>query len=125
MERAEGRFPRGGSGDRVVPLCKRRFLLEDRITPPNGRFFPPREKIANNFTSLRELAGEGYVPPVKPVFLGDGPSSPRYKMMSPRDKFTYPKDMVGNKPVFSRERLAEMERFVRSIIPPRVSPSQR
>ena len=25
----KGRFPRGGSGDRVVPLSKRRFLLED------------------------------------------------------------------------------------------------
>ena len=29
-------------------------------------------------------------------------------MMSTRDKFTSPKDMVGNKPVFSR-RVAEIE----------------
>ena len=43
-------------------------------------------------------------------------------MMSPRDKFTSPKYMVGNKPVFSRETVAEMERLVRCISPPRVSP---
>ena len=99
-ERAEGRFPRGGYGDRVVPLSKRRFLPEDRITLPNGRFFLPREKIVDNYTSSREKAGEGHVPPVIPVFQGGGSSSPRYKIMSPMEKFTSPKDMVGNKPVF-------------------------
>ena len=41
--------------------------------------------------------------------------------MFPKDKFTSPKDMVGNKLVFSRERIAEMERPARRIIPPRVS----
>ena len=46
-------------------------------------------------------------------------------MMSSQDKFTSPKDMVENKPVFSRERLVEMERSVRCIILPRVSPGQR
>ena len=46
-------------------------------------------------------------------------------MMSLKEKFTSLKGMVGNKPVFSRERVAEMERPVRCIIPPRVSPSQR
>ena len=46
-------------------------------------------------------------------------------MMSPRDKFTSPKDMVGNKPVFSREKVVEMENPVRCIIPPRVSLGQR
>ena len=46
-------------------------------------------------------------------------------MMSLRDKFTSPKYMVGNKPVFSKERVVEMERYVRCIIPPRVSPGQR
>ena len=46
-------------------------------------------------------------------------------MMSPRDKFTSPKDMVGNKLVFSRERVIKMERLVRCIIPPRVSLGQR
>ena len=61
-ERVEGRFPRGGYGDRVVPLSKRKFMIEDRITPPKGRFFPPREKIADNFTSSRGKAGEGHVP---------------------------------------------------------------
>ena len=124
-EITEGRFPRGGFGDRVVPLSKRKFLLKDRITPPKGRLFPLREKIIGNFTSSREKVGEGHVLPVIPVFLGSGPSSPRYRMMSPRDKFTSSKDMVGNKPNFSRERVAKMERHVRRIIPPRVSPGQR
>ena len=72
-----------------------------------------------------ESAGEGHVPLVRPVFPGGGPSSPRYKMMSPMDKFTSPKDMVGNKPVFSRERVVKMERPMRCIIPPRVSLGQR
>ena len=61
-------FPRGGFRDKVVPLSKRRFLLEDRITPLKGRFFPPGEKIVDNFTSPRDLAGEGHVPLVKLVF---------------------------------------------------------
>ena len=99
-ERTESRFPRGGSGDRVVPLSKRRFLPEDRITPSKGRFFPLREKIINNFTSLREKAGEGHVPPVRLVFPGGRPISPRYKMKPPRAKFTSPKDIVGNKLFF-------------------------
>ena len=43
---------------------------------------------------------EGHVPLVIPVFIEGGPSSPRYKMMSLREKFTSLKDMVGNKPVF-------------------------
>ena len=46
-------------------------------------------------------------------------------MMSPKDKFTSPKDMVGNKPVFSREMVVEMERLVRCIILPKVSSGQR
>ena len=46
-------------------------------------------------------------------------------MMFPRDKFTSPKDMVGNKLVFLREKVVEMERPVRCIIHPRVSPGQR
>ena len=38
--------------------------------------------------------------------------------MSPRYKFTSPKDMVGNKPFFFlREGVVEMERHVRYIIP--------
>ena len=61
-ERAEGKFPRDEYRDRVISLSKRRFMPEDRITPPKGRFFPPREKIANNFTSSREKAGERQVP---------------------------------------------------------------
>ena len=103
----------------------RAFSPRGEFTPPKGRFFPPREKIANNFTSSREKVGEGHVPPVRHVFLGGGPNSPRYRIMPPRDKFTSPKDMVGNKPSFSRERVADIERPMRYIIPPRVSPGQR
>ena len=46
-------------------------------------------------------------------------------MMSPRDKFTSPNDMVRNTHVFSKERVAEVERSVRCIIPPKVSLGQR
>ena len=42
-------------------------------------------------------------------------------MMFPKDKFTSPKDMVRNEQVFSRERVAEMERPVRWVTPPRDS----
>ena len=45
--------------------------------------------------------------------------------MSPKEKFSSPKDMVGNKLGFSREKDAEIERLMRCIIPPRVSPYQR
>ena len=125
-KRAEGRFPRDGFGNRVVPLSKIRFFFsEDRITHLKGRFFPPREKIADNFTSPREKAGKGHVLPIKPVFSGGGPSSPRYIMISQRDIFTSPKDMVENKPIFSKEMVVEMERHVRCIIPLRVSLGQR
>ena len=50
--------------------------------------------------SLREKAGEGHVLSVMPIFSGGGPNSTRYRMMSPKEKFTSPKDMVGNKHVF-------------------------
>ena len=43
MERVEGRFLRGEYGDRVVPLSKRRFMPEDKITSPKGIFFHKRE----------------------------------------------------------------------------------
>ena len=46
-------------------------------------------------------------------------------MMSHKDKFTSPKDMVRNKHVFSRERVVKMERLVRCIIPPRISHGKR
>ena len=45
--------------------------------------------------------------------------------MSPMDKITSLKDMVGNKPVFSRERVVEMERVLRCLIPSKVSLGQR
>ena len=46
-------------------------------------------------------------------------------MMSPKGKFTSPKDMVGNKPIFSRERVVEIEKPLRCIIPLKVSLGQR
>ena len=46
-------------------------------------------------------------------------------MMPPRDKLSSPKDMVENKTVFSKERVVEMERSVKCVIPPRVSLGQR
>ena len=58
-------------------------------------------------------------------FLKGGPGSLRYIVMSFRYKFTSSKDMVGNKPVFSREEVVEKERPMRCIIPPMVSPGQR
>ena len=41
-------------------------------------------------------------------------------MISPKDKFPFLKDMMGNKPVFPKEKVIKMERLVRCIIPPRV-----
>ena len=99
-ERAEGGFPRGGSGDRVVPLSKRRFLQEDRITSRRGILFSSREKIADNFTSPREKAGERHVSPTIPIFPRGRPSS-------------------------LREEVTEKENHVRCIIPFVVSPGQR
>ena len=99
-ERADDIFPRGGYGDRVVPKRKRRFQPEDKFTPPKGRFFSLREKIADNFTSPREKIWERHIPLIRPIFPRDGPSSLRYRMMSHKDKFTSPKDMVENKLVF-------------------------
>ena len=56
-ERAEGRFPRGGSRDRVVPLSKRWFLPEEKITPPKGRFSTLRERL--HTTSLLQWSWQG------------------------------------------------------------------
>ena len=107
-------------------LKKQSYSLKGKFTHPKGRFFSSREKIADNFTSLREKTCERHIPPVRPILLGGGPSSLSYRMMSHRDKFTYPKDMVGiNKPVFSKERVVEMERPMRCIIPPKVSPGKK
>ena len=95
----------GFSGLRPRVQSSRRVWGRDIITPPKIRLFPLREKIADNLTSPREMAGEGHVPPVKPGFPRGEPSSPRYRMMSPRDKFTSLKDMVGNKPFFQGREL--------------------
>ena len=58
-ERAEGRFPRGGFRDRVVPLSKRRFFPKDRITPPKGRF-PKTEDCRQLYFSKEECRGRIY-----------------------------------------------------------------
>ena len=101
-------------------LKKQSFFPRGKFTPPKGRFFSSREKIADNFTSPRKKTWERHIPPIIPIFPRVRPSSPRY-----RDKFTSPKDMVRHKHVFSRERVIEMEMHVRCIIPPRVFPGQR
>ena len=84
------------------PLSPRYKMIftRDNFTSPRGRFFPSREKIANNFTSLRNLARERHVSPALPVFLKGRPSSPR-------------------------EEVAAKENLVRCISPPMVSPGQR
>ena len=124
-----GRFPASWENDaskfRECSLRNRVFSLGGKFTAPKGRFFPPREKIADNLTFPREKAWEGHVPPVRPIFPRGRPSFSRYKMMFPKNKFTFPKDMVGNKHVFPNERVTKMERPARCIIPPKVSLSQR
>ena len=50
-----------------------------------GKFTLPNNKVVGKVTSSRELAGKGHVPPVRHVFPGGGPSSPRYNMMCPID----------------------------------------
>ena len=65
-----------------------------------------------------QKVGEEHIPQVIHIFPRGGPSSLRYRMVSPKDIFTSPKEMVGNKQVFYREKVVEMERFVRCIIPP-------
>ena len=114
-------FPKSG----LISPRYRMMFTRDNFTSPRVRFFSLREKIVDNFTSPRHKVGERHVYPVRPVFPRGGPSSPRYKVMSPRYKFTSPKDMVGNKPVFSREEVSEKEKPMRCIIPPMVSPGQR
>ena len=72
-------------------------FTRDNFTSPRGRFFSSKEKIVDNFTSPRNLAGERHVSPTRTVFLRGRPSSPR-------------------------EEVAEKEKPVRCIIPPMVSP---
>ena len=75
-------------------------FTRDNYTSPRGRFFSLREKIANNFTSLRNMAGERHVSLTIPVF-------PRGRSSS------------------LREEVVEKEKHVKCIIPPLVYPSQR
>ena len=76
------------------------MFTRDNFTSPRGRFFSSKEKIADNFTSPRILAGERHISPTKPIFLRGRPSSPR-------------------------KEVVEKEKPVRCIIPPMVSPGQR
>ena len=75
-------------------------FTKDNLTSPRGRFFSSKEKIADNFTSLRNLAGERHVSPTRPISLRGRPSSPR-------------------------DEVAEKENPMRCIIPLVVSASQR
>ena len=75
-------------------------FTKDSFTSPRGRFFSSKEKIVDNFTSLRNLARKRHVSLVIPMFLRGRPSSPR-------------------------EEVAEKEKPMRCIIPPMVSPGQR
>ena len=52
------------------------FSPRGKFISPKGRFFLLREKIADNFTSSREKAREGHVPPIRLVLIGRGLSSP-------------------------------------------------
>ena len=84
-------FLKGGP---ISPRYRMKFT-GDNFTSLRGRFFSSKEKIANNFTSLRNLAGERHVSPAIPVFLR-GPSS-------------------------LREEAAKKEKHVRCIVPHVVS----
>ena len=75
-------------------------FVKENFTSPRGRFFSSKKKIADNFTSPRNLAGERHVSPTKPVFLRSRPNS-------------------------RREEVAEKEKPMRSIIPPMVSLGKR
>ena len=89
-------FTKGGP---ISPMYRMKFT-RDNFTSPRGRFFSSREKIADNFTSSRNLAGERHVSPTKIVFLRVGPNSPR-------------------------KEVANKEKPVRCIFPPMVSLGQR
>ena len=89
-------FPKGGP---ISSRYRMKFTINN-FTSPRGRFFSSKKKIADNFTSPRNLAGERYVSPTIPVFLRGRPSSPR-------------------------EELAKKEKSARCIIPHVVSPGQR
>ena len=89
-------FPKGG-------LVSPRYRMKStryNFTSQRGRFFSSKEKIVDNFTYPRNLAGERHVSPTRPVFLRGKPSSPR-------------------------EEVAEKEKPMRCIIPLVVSPGQR
>ena len=60
-------FPKGGP---VSPRYEMKFA-RDNFTSPRGRLFSSKEKIADNFTSSRNLARERH------VFQRGRPSSPR------------------------------------------------
>ena len=75
-------------------------FTRDNFTSLRGRYFSSKEKIANNFSSLRNLAGERHVSLAIPFFLIGRPSSPR-------------------------EEVVEKEKHVRCIIPLVVSLGQR
>ena len=90
-------IPSGLCFQKVDPFLRYRMkVTRDNFSSPRGRFYSSREKIADNFTSPRNLVGERNVSPTIPVFLRGRPSSPR-------------------------EEVAKKEKYMRCIIPPVVS----
>ena len=75
-------------------------FTRDNFTSLRGTLLSSKEKIVDNFTSPRNLAGERHVSPARPDFLRGRPS-------------------------FPREEVAEKENPVRYIISPMVSLGQR
>ena len=88
-------FPKGGP---ISPRYRIKFI-KDNFTSQRGRFFSSKEKIADNFTSPRNLTRERHVSSSIHVFLRGRPSSPREEV--------------------------EKENPMRCIIPPMVSQGQR
>ena len=70
-------FPKGGP---ISPRYTMKFT-KDNFTSPRSRFFSSREKIAENFTSPRNLAGERHVSLAIPIFLRGRPSSLREEVV--------------------------------------------
>ena len=89
-------LPKGGP----LSLRYKMKFTRDNLTSLRGRFFSSKERIADNFTPPRDLAGERLVSPTRPIFLRGRLSSPR-------------------------KEVAEKEKPIRCIIPHVVSPYQR
>ena len=70
-------FPKGGP---ISPRYRIKFT-RDNFTSPRGILFSSRKKIADNFTSLRNLARERHVSIAIPIFPRGRPISPREEVV--------------------------------------------